>query len=159
MICTFIVILFSHSKLLKDTPYATGDEMDFDNNNGNASDGNGDVIDDDSTIIDQMDHKFIDTNEQKNLIDNINDNNANKIIIMDVSDCEKDKANDGDNETSSTMSPTKCKDDKDSDSAKIRQTAVLVESDGFVTKNGHRVVIQSQQHSRSPSTTSRSADV
>lgn len=36
-----------------------------------------------------------------------------------------------------------------------RQTAVLVESDGFVTKNGHRVVI----HSRSPSIASRSADV
>nr|CAD7424705.1 unnamed protein product [Timema monikensis] len=36
-----------------------------------------------------------------------------------------------------------------------RQTAVLVESDGFVTKNGHRVVI----HSRSPSVTSRSTDV
>ncbi|XP_054288733.1 sodium channel protein para-like isoform X6 [Macrosteles quadrilineatus] len=36
-----------------------------------------------------------------------------------------------------------------------RETAVLVESDGFVTKNGHRVVI----HSRSPSTTSRLADV
>ncbi|XP_055537088.1 sodium channel protein para isoform X48 [Wyeomyia smithii] len=36
-----------------------------------------------------------------------------------------------------------------------RQTAVLVESDGFVTKNGHRVVI----HSRSPSITSRLADV
>ena len=35
------------------------------------------------------------------------------------------------------------------------QTAVLVESDGFVTKNGHRVVI----HSRSPSVTSRSTDV
>ena len=39
----------------------------------------------------------------------------------------------------------------------VRQTAVLVESDGFVTKNGHRVVI----HSRSPSITSKSgsADV
>ncbi|XP_035791465.1 sodium channel protein para-like isoform X4 [Anopheles albimanus] len=36
-----------------------------------------------------------------------------------------------------------------------RQTAVLVESDGYVTKNGHRVVI----HSRSPSITSRTADV
>lgn len=36
------------------------------------------------------------------------------------------------------------------------QTAVLVESDGFVTKNGHRVVLQ---HSRSPSVTSRSTDV
>lgn len=36
-----------------------------------------------------------------------------------------------------------------------RETAVLVESDGFVTKNGHRVVI----HSRSPSATSRLADV
>lgn len=36
-----------------------------------------------------------------------------------------------------------------------RQTAVLVESDGFVTKNGHKVVI----HSQSPSITSRTADV
>ncbi|XP_037879702.1 sodium channel protein para isoform X20 [Glossina fuscipes] len=36
-----------------------------------------------------------------------------------------------------------------------RQTAVLVESDGFVIKNGHKVVI----HSRSPSITSRTADV
>lgn len=34
-----------------------------------------------------------------------------------------------------------------------RQTAILVESDGFSTKNGHRVVI----HSRSQSITSRSA--
>lgn len=51
-------------------------------------------------------------------------------------------------------SPSK---DKDGDNgSQGRQTAVLVESDGFVTKNGHRVVIQ---HSRSPSTTSRSADV
>ncbi|XP_032452139.1 voltage-gated sodium channel alpha subunit isoform X9 [Nasonia vitripennis] len=37
----------------------------------------------------------------------------------------------------------------------VMQTAVLVESDGFSTKNGHRVVI----HSRSPSVTSRTADV
>lgn len=37
----------------------------------------------------------------------------------------------------------------------VRQTAVLVESDGFVTKNGHKVVI----HSRSPSITSKTADV
>ncbi|CAH0562424.1 unnamed protein product [Brassicogethes aeneus] len=36
-----------------------------------------------------------------------------------------------------------------------RQTAVLVESDGFVTKNGHKVVL----HSRTPSISSRSADV
>ncbi|XP_018330937.1 sodium channel protein para isoform X3 [Agrilus planipennis] len=36
-----------------------------------------------------------------------------------------------------------------------RQTAVLVESDGFVTKNGHKVVL----HSRTPSLSSRSADV
>lgn len=36
-----------------------------------------------------------------------------------------------------------------------RQTAVLVECDGFATKNGHRVVI----HSRSSSITSRTADV
>ncbi|KAK7790194.1 hypothetical protein R5R35_002964 [Gryllus longicercus] len=38
-----------------------------------------------------------------------------------------------------------------------RQTAVLVESDGFVTKNGHKVVIHSR--SRSPSAASRTADV
>lgn len=36
-----------------------------------------------------------------------------------------------------------------------RQTAVLVENDGFATKNGHKVVL----HSRTPSVTSRSADV
>ncbi|XP_067145292.1 sodium channel protein para-like isoform X2 [Centruroides vittatus] len=36
-----------------------------------------------------------------------------------------------------------------------QQTAILVESDGHVTKNGHKVVI----HSRSPSVTSRSTDV
>ncbi|XP_059479446.1 sodium channel protein para isoform X5 [Neocloeon triangulifer] len=36
------------------------------------------------------------------------------------------------------------------------QTSVVVESDGFSTKNGHRVVLQ---HSRSPSVTSRSTDV
>ncbi|XP_042204475.1 sodium channel protein para-like isoform X10 [Homarus americanus] len=38
---------------------------------------------------------------------------------------------------------------------KQADTAVLVESDGYVTKNGHKVVI----HSRSPSVTSRSTDV
>nr|QRG33296.1 paralytic [Schistocerca americana] len=49
-----------------------------------------------------------------------------------------------------------CDGDIDADgSDDRRQTAVLVESDGFVTKNGHRVVI----HSRSPSVTSRSTDV
>lgn len=45
-------------------------------------------------------------------------------------------------------------DDGDTD-MQARQTAVLVESDGFITKNGHRVVI----HSRTPSITSRTADV
>ncbi|VVC31902.1 Sodium ion transport-associated,Voltage gated sodium channel, alpha subunit,EF-hand domain,Ion transport [Cinara cedri] len=40
-------------------------------------------------------------------------------------------------------------------SADGRETAVLVESDGFVTKNGHKVVI----HSRSSSKSSRLADV
>ncbi|XP_063225568.1 sodium channel protein para isoform X2 [Bacillus rossius redtenbacheri] len=45
--------------------------------------------------------------------------------------------------------------DGQADARDRRQTAVLVESDGFVTKNGHRVVI----HSRSPSVTSRSTDV
>lgn len=46
-------------------------------------------------------------------------------------------------------------DDDEDDDVRRRQTAVLVESDGYVTKNGHRVVI----HSRSPSVTSRSTDV
>ncbi|XP_046749978.1 sodium channel protein para isoform X9 [Diprion similis] len=50
--------------------------------------------------------------------------------------------------------PSEESDDPDTD-PRGRQTAVLVESDGFVTKNGHRVVI----HSRSPSVTSRTADV
>ncbi|XP_053996380.1 sodium channel protein para isoform X18 [Hylaeus anthracinus] len=50
--------------------------------------------------------------------------------------------------------PSEESDDADMD-PRVRQTAVLVESDGFVTKNGHRVVI----HSRSPSVTSRTADV
>ncbi|XP_011504558.1 PREDICTED: sodium channel protein para [Ceratosolen solmsi marchali] len=45
--------------------------------------------------------------------------------------------------------------DGDGGDGVVMQTAVLVESDGFVTKNGHRVVI----HSRSPSVTSRTADV
>lgn len=36
-----------------------------------------------------------------------------------------------------------------------QETAVLVESDGFVTKNGHKVVI----HSRSPSNASGQAEV
>nr|XP_042895936.1 sodium channel protein para [Parasteatoda tepidariorum] len=36
-----------------------------------------------------------------------------------------------------------------------QQTAIVVESDGHMTKNGHKVVI----HSRSPSVTSRSTDV
>ncbi|XP_076621062.1 sodium voltage-gated channel paralytic isoform X8 [Colletes latitarsis] len=50
--------------------------------------------------------------------------------------------------------PSEESDDADTD-PRVRQTAVLVESDGFVTKNGHKVVI----HSRSPSVTSRTADV
>ncbi|XP_065166084.1 sodium channel protein para isoform X6 [Atheta coriaria] len=48
--------------------------------------------------------------------------------------------------------------DGDADSetgSAARQTAVLVESDGFVIKNGHKVVL----HSRTPSLSSRSADV
>lgn len=62
--------------------------------------------------------------------------------------CGDDDGNDD------NASPSK---DNDGDNgSQRRQTAVLVESDGFVTKNGHRVVIQ---HSRSPSTTSRLADV
>ncbi|XP_011689749.1 PREDICTED: sodium channel protein para [Wasmannia auropunctata] len=50
--------------------------------------------------------------------------------------------------------PSEESDDPDTDLC-VRQTKVLVESDGYVTKNGHRVVI----HSRSPSVTSRTADV
>lgn len=41
------------------------------------------------------------------------------------------------------------------DATEPRDTEILVESDGFVTKNGHKVVI----HSRSPSVSSRQADV
>ncbi|KAL0271720.1 UNVERIFIED_CONTAM: hypothetical protein PYX00_008718 [Menopon gallinae] len=41
------------------------------------------------------------------------------------------------------------------DSSNPRQTEILVESDGFVTKNGHKVVL----HSRSPSVSSKQADV
>lgn len=44
---------------------------------------------------------------------------------------------------------------KQSDSKTPQQTAIVIESDGHVTKNGHKVVI----HSRSPSITSRSTDV
>lgn len=43
----------------------------------------------------------------------------------------------------------------DQEQGTARQTQVLVESDGFVTKNGHKVVL----HSRTPSISSRSADV
>lgn len=43
----------------------------------------------------------------------------------------------------------------DQEQSAARQTQVLVESDGFVTKNGHKVVL----HSRTPSISSRSADV
>lgn len=59
----------------------------------------------------------------------------------------------------STTAMTRGKNEQIVGSSEIlgRQTAVLVESDGFVTKNGHRVVIHS--HSRSPSITSRPADV
>lgn len=45
--------------------------------------------------------------------------------------------------------------DAEADAAEPRDTEILVESDGFVTKNGHKVVI----HSRSPSVSSRQADV
>lgn len=47
------------------------------------------------------------------------------------------------------------KDQSPTDSSNARQTEILVESDGFVTKNGHKVVI----HSRSPSIGSKQADV
>ncbi|KYM97213.1 Sodium channel protein para [Cyphomyrmex costatus] len=50
--------------------------------------------------------------------------------------------------------PNEESDDPDTDLC-VRQTKVLVESDGYITKNGHRVVI----HSRSPSVTSKTADV
>uniref|UniRef100_T1JEU7 Sodium channel protein n=1 Tax=Strigamia maritima TaxID=126957 RepID=T1JEU7_STRMM len=41
------------------------------------------------------------------------------------------------------------------DGPELQQTSIVIESDGHVTKNGHKVVI----HSRSPSVTSRSTDV
>lgn len=45
---------------------------------------------------------------------------------------------------------------KDDDAQnQLQSTAIIVESDGHITKNGHKVVI----HSRSPSVTSRSTDV
>lgn len=50
---------------------------------------------------------------------------------------------------------TGSKDSGSPDSSNARQTEILVESDGFVTKNGHKVVI----HSRSPSVSSKQADV
>lgn len=53
-----------------------------------------------------------------------------------------------------SAAPTSPSNNNDAD-GQVMQTAVLVESDGFSTKNGHRVVI----HSRSPSVTSRTADV
>lgn len=62
---------------------------------------------------------------------------------------------DGNNKINSPSTSTKADQIVGSSEKLGRQTAVLVESDGFVTKNGHRVVI----HSRSPSITSRSADV
>lgn len=59
----------------------------------------------------------------------------------------KDPEEDKDVDSNSEQGP--------SDSANARQTEILVESDGFVTKNGHKVVI----HSRSPSVSSKQADV
>lgn len=65
--------------------------------------------------------------------------------------------NDDGNNTNNDASQSPTKDNDGDNGSQGRQTAVLVESDGHITKNGHRVVIQ---HSRSPSTTShRLADV
>lgn len=68
---------------------------------------------------------------------------------------------DGDHNDNNKNSPQDCHSNKtisgsdELSNQNVRQTAVLVESDGFVTKNGHKVVI----HSRSPSITSKTADV
>lgn len=73
-----------------------------------------------------------------------------------ITAADNDDGNNTNNHDANQSSPTKDKNDGDNGS-QGRQTAVLVESDGYNIKNGHRVVIQ---HSRSPSTTShRLADV
>lgn len=71
-------------------------------------------------------------------------------------DTDYDRSHDAPNDKNlvEDSQSTKSLEDNGNDSMG-RQTAVLVESDGFVTKNGHKVVI----HSRSPSLTSKSADV
>ncbi|XP_031636806.1 sodium channel protein para isoform X42 [Contarinia nasturtii] len=141
-------------KLHKETPYATGDETDVDQNNagggGGVSGGGG------GTSGASGGNGNINIHSNSNNNDNSDGNNMNGIAAAvaaaaAASDAKFEPDNDCDD---GNTSPSK---DKDGDNgSQGRQTAVLVESDGFVTKNGHRVVIQ---HSRSPSTTSRSADV
>jgi voltage-gated sodium channel type II alpha len=96
--------------------------------------------------------RSLSNNSNSNTNNNINNNQSTNNINNTNSNYNL-TSNDG-NKINSPSTSTKA--DQLGSSEKLgRQTAVLVESDGFVTKNGHRVVI----HSRSPSITSRSADV
>lgn len=139
-------------KLHKDTPYATGDETDADNTGGGPNEGAGNGGNNGNGNMP--------TNGNNN--SNINNNNSSNInnndgAALNTADNETNQ-NGGANNGAIDGTVIDINDDgssnKDGDNH-VRQTAVLVESDGFVTKNGHRVVI----HSRSPSTTSRSAEV
>jgi voltage-gated sodium channel type II alpha len=97
--------------------------------------------------------RSLSNNSNSNTNNNINNNNQSTNNINNTNSNYNLTSNDG-NKINSPSTSTKA--DQIGSSEKLgRQTAVLVESDGFVTKNGHRVVI----HSRSPSITSRSADV
>lgn len=92
---------------------------------------------------------------RRSLSNNSNPNNqSTNNINNNITNNNNNNNNDG-NKINSPSTSTKTDQIVGSSEKLGRQTAVLVESDGFVTKNGHRVVI----HSRSPSITSRSADV
>lgn len=85
---------------------------------------------------------------RRSLSNNSNPNNQSTNNINNITN------NTSNNKNNNSPSTSRKADQIVGSSEKLgRQTAVLVESDGFVTKNGHRVVI----HSRSPSITSRSA--
>ncbi|XP_055302528.1 sodium channel protein para isoform X16 [Sitodiplosis mosellana] len=148
-------------KLHKETPYATGDETDGDQNNADGPSGGGaggargpggpagGGGNNGAGGNDANTHSNTNNNHDHSDGNNTNGGAAASEAKPEPEHTETSGGGDDGNE-----SPSK---DKDGDNgSQGRQTAVLVESDGFVTKNGHRVVIQ---HSRSPSTTSRLADV
>lgn len=132
-------------KLHKETPYATGDETDADNTTGGGPNEGG-----------SNGHPPANGG---NGASGGNGNGAPAVASSDGATAANTAETDASNKAAGTNGNGAPVDDdalsnKDGDNHG-RQTAVLVESDGFVTKNGHRVVI----HSRSPSTTSRSAEV